>query len=849
MEYSDASVVDAGEPVGADPLTQREMDISEDRLQSLGTSLAERRDEWLTAKQGTGIEKRWIEDHDQYMGKDEASKQVASMMDSAEQGFPVRNKGNLPQRSSVFINITRPKTNTAEARVANMLLPTDDRNFGLKPSPSPELTKAAQMQQKLKLAQQAQQQAQQAPAQGAPAMGAPAAQPPMQPPMQPQGAIQGAQAQPDPEAQLKAAAEASTAMQTEIDDQFQECNWNGETRAMLHDSAVYGTGILKGPIVTSKATKVWTPIEAQGTIVHILETGSEIKPVSYCVSPWNVVPDPSCGNDIHNGAGIFEFYNYTSKQLRELVKQPGFKEAQISKVLAEGPDPSQHKTALEQRQSSKKATFKVWEYWGEFEPEDMRAAGVDVEDGATGLISGCVIFVNETVIKGFLNPLDTGEIPYDFFPWEEDEESPWGYGVPFLCRPAQRVMTAAWRQLMDNSGNTVGPQIVLKPRLIQPADGVWQITGNKLWNCLDDSIDVRTAFTSIDINNHAAELENIIKLAKSFADEESMVPMMQQGEKGNAPDTVGGMTILENSNNVVLGRKTKSFDDRIITRHVGRYVDWNMAYSDKPEIKGDHQVVARGTSALLVRDIQNQALMQFGAFQSSPVVSPMVNWEAWIKAVLKAQHVDPSEILKSDSEIEALKNQPPQQPIQLQVIQAKAEADAKLQQGKFQGEMAMEQQSLAAEHQQMQNGMLTPHAASATARIEAARISAESKAQIEQSRAASELAYVTKEQEMSAQNAAAKHQERQDMIQLEMLKYATQQKISLETLRAELSKTSMQETTKRQLAAAQIQLNQTENHQDRMVDVHKHHTKIAADAVQQPIEPAGQAAPGQAFSH
>jgi hypothetical protein len=163
--------------------------------------------------------------------------------------------------------------------------------------------------------------------------------------------------------------------------------------------------------------------------------------------------------------------------------------------------------------------------------------------------------INDIVVKGFMNPLDTGDIPYDFYPWEEDEESPWGYGVPYLCRPAQRVMTAAWRQLMDNSGNTVGPQLVVKPRIIQPADKNWQITGNKIWNCMDESVDVRTAFASIDINNHAAELENIIKLAKSFADEESMVPMLQQGEHDNAPDTVGGMTILVNSINVVLGRK------------------------------------------------------------------------------------------------------------------------------------------------------------------------------------------------------------------------------------------------------------------------------------------------------
>ena len=857
MEYSNTSFVDAGEPVG-DPDSAREMEISPERLELLGKSLAEKRDDWVSARVSTGIERRWLEDHDQFMGKDEATKMVASMMDSAEQGYPVMNRGARPQRSTVFINITRPKTNTAEARVANMLLPTDDRNFGLKPSPSPDLTAAAKLLQKIKLAQQKEQQ---------PPMPQQAGQPPnTAQTAQPQGGL--AQPQDDPEAILDAANDASKAMQTEIDDQFAECNWNGECRAMLHDAAVYGTGILKGPIVTNKATKSWTPIDHNGTQVHVLEVGSEIKPVSYKVSPWNVIPDPSCGNDIHNGSGIYEFYDYTSKQLRELVKQPGFLEDKISQVLSQGPDPSQNKTALEKRNNNKKETYKVWEYWGEFDPEDMRAANVDVDEGHTGLISGCVIFVNEIVIKGFLNPLDTGEIPYDFYPWEEDEESPWGYGVPFLCRPAQRVLTAAWRQLMDNSGNTVGPQTIIKPSVISPADGNWQVTGNKLWNCNDESVDVRTAFACIDIPNKAKDLENIIMLAKQFADEESMVPQLQQGEHGNTPDTVGGMTILQNSNNVVLGRKAKSFDDRVITRHVGRYIDWNMAYSKKREIKGDHHVIARGTSALLVRDIQNQALMQFGQFQGSPVIAPMVNWEAWIKSVLKAQHVDPTEILKSDAEIEALKNQPAQPDpavalaqmkaqSEMQLVTTKAQAEAKLQQDKYQHEMQSEQYNLQLEQHKLQTGMITPHEATATARIQTAQINAAAKLESDKARSAAELAYVQTEQQISEQNAQARIQELQLKKELALLDYASKHQISLDQVKADLAKTSMIEGTKRQLAQAQIALNQSESHQDRMVDlhkhtsnqeadIHKHHTQLIAD--QSVIEPSGKAPPGEAFA-
>lgn len=876
MEHDDA-LVDAGEPLPVDPLTEQQMRIAEDRLDLLGASLADRRDEWIAARQSTGVEKRWLDDVDQYMGRDGATKQVASMMDSVQQGFPVINRGGTPQRSTVFINITRPKTNTAEARVSNMLLPTDDRNFGVKPSPTPDMGKASQLLARLKAmagspgadaavppgappqpagAQQPAMPAMPtapmagpttgpdtaapgaapvaapagAPTGPSPTAGAmpgptagpmPAApgQPPGQPPAAPLSAMQQALAE---HAKTQATADAAAiAMQDQIDGQFQACNWNAECRAMLHDAAVYGTGVLKGPFVVSRTTKTWQPMSDGQATVHTLEISSEIHPSSCRVSPWNVYPDPACGGDVRAGAGIFEKYDYTSKQLRELVNQPSFIKAQIEKVLADGPMIDAQPTEIDKRKPHNKASYTVWEYWGEFEPEDMRAAGVDVDDGHTGMVSGCIIMVNSTVIKGFLNPLDTGDVPYDFFPWEVEDDTPWGYGVPFMCRSAQRVLNAAWRQLMDNAGNSMGPQIILKPGIVQPADKSWTITGNKLWNCLDDTVDVRTAFASIDIQNHAVELENIIKLAHQFADEESMVPQLSAGEHGNAPDTVGGMTILMNSINVVLGRIAKSFDDRIIVPHVGRYIDWNMAYSDKSEIKGDHQVQARGTSALLVRDMQNQTLIQFGAFQGSGAISPMVNWENWVKTVLKAQHVDPTTILKSDQEIQALSSQASPPPIQIQVAQLKAQADQQsaqaklqadmaLQQARFQAEMQMEQMQLQANQVKMQNGELTPHAASATARIQTAQINAQSKGAIEASRASSELAYVQKEAQMAHDNNVAKLQLLQLQRDLAVLNYAQQHSLSLQEIRGQLAKTSMQEDTKRQLAAAELQLKANE---------------------------------------
>lgn len=753
----------AGEPSAGDPLTERETQIEPDRLEKLGESLAGRRDEWVTARTTLGIEKRWMEDVDQYHGRDEANRQAASMMETAEYGGPMLRSQAKPQRSTVFVNITRPKTNAAEARLANMLYPTDDKNWGIKPTPIPMMAKTN---------------GQSALGQPLPSNVTPIAQAVgADPSMQQQQPIDPAQQQPaatsntpnDPV--MDEAIKKAKAMSSEIEDALNECGYNAEGRLLLHDCAVLGTGILKGPIVVNRVRKAWIPqSDANGT-VHVLEIVKEKKPASERVDPWNVFPDPLCGEDVHNGRGLFERKLYSAKQLRDLAKQPGYLKANIEAVLEEGPQTEAAKTVREQRENKEgkvdnKSQFELWEYWGEFEPKDLIAAGVDgIDESSVASLSGCVIIVNSQVIKGFLNPIETGDIPYDFMPWERVDGSCWGYGVPRLMRPAQRVLNAAWRQLMDNSGLSVGPQIVLKRGLIKPVDDKWEITGRKLWDCTDESADVRQAFQIFEVNGHQQEITGIIELALKFADEESSIPMITQGEKGAAPDTVGGMTILMNSANVVLQRMVKMYDDYITKRHITRYYDWMMAYSDNPDIKGDFQVDARGSSALLVRDMQSQAILQFGQFQGSAIISPMVNWENWIKEVLKTQHIDYSDILKSEDEIKQLANQPPQP---------------------------------------------SPDQIKAQTAVQVAQINSQAKLETVKIETSGEQQYAHNELLVSQQAHEGRMQELQLQRELEILKYANQNKVNLDSIKADLAKVSMIEGTKRQLAGLDQQAQQVE---------------------------------------
>ena len=709
-----------------------------EKLQAFGSTLSGQRDEWIRSRSSYGVDKRWIEDEDQYNGKDNIAKAASQMMTSVEQGYPVTTQMAKPHRSTVFIGMTRQKTNAAEARLADILLPTDDRNWGIQPTPDPELMGMSK-DNKPAMDQQ-----------GQPVMGENG---------------QPARVRDVVKAAMEVANKKAKAMQVEIEDQLVECDYNSELRKVIHDAAVLGTGVVKGPIVTNRTRKAWQPItDSMGETVHQVEIVQEISPASFRVDPRNVWPDPGCGENIHHGKGIYEREQVTAKQIRDLAKQPGFMKGQLRKVLEEGPKQSATLRELtdEDQRDMTRLTYEMWTYWGEVEHDDLETAGVDVgEKDELRSISACVVMINDTVVKAFLNPLEGGDLPYDFYVWEKIAGTMWGYGIPYLMRSQQKVLNAAWRQMMDNSGVSSGPQIVVKPGVIQPADKQWQLSARKIWYATDDIDDVRKAFSTFEFNSHQAELAGIIKMATELADAETGVPTIMQGEKGAAPDTVGGMQMLMNSANVVLRRLVKQFDDMITRPHIRRYYDYNMMYNEDEEIKGDFSIDARGSSALVVRDIQNQSFLNLLAAGANPVYGMYLDTQKLFEKALIAQHIDPAEVFKPEEEIEQIKEAQKQAAAQgpapdpaLAVAQVRSQAEMQKVQLQNQGDL-----------QELQT-----------------------------------------RKAIAEQEAELRVMELQMTREIEMLKLSNSQNISLESIKAKLADTAMKERGRKELFAAEQQL-------------------------------------------
>lgn len=655
-------------------------------LHAMGSTLAMKRREAVNAKTASGIENVWIGDEEHYQGYDDANRHEFANLTSKPSEGGTAYEDNREERaagSTVFPNITQPYVDAAAARVGDMLLPTDDRNFAINATPIPDMLEGleahlAKVQPPPAAAPTAQPDAvpqsadmgmpqvpgapmpvagqEQAAPQGQPQQAAPEPEPQVQ---MPDGAVMAlSQAKLRFDKMKAEAARKAGKAQDQIDDWLVECQYHAELRKVIDDSAKLGAGVIKGPVPVLRKSRQWRRNERGAYELIIIE---EIKPASFRVDPWDLFPDPACGESIHNGAYIFERDRLTGKKLEELIGVPGYLESQIRMCLKEGP---QRAAEADGRQMlndvyRKKEQYEIWYFHGNITREELEAAGCDCSDAdpAMDAFPAMMTMVNDRVIRASMNPLDSGDFPYDVIPWKYRPGMPWGMGVARQMRTPQRIVVAATRNLMDNAGLAAGPQIVLR-RGVSPENGVMEIVPLKLWLEEDDAGTgaASSPVTSVVIPMLQEELMAIVQFGMKMAEDVTGLPMLLQGQQGTSPDTVGGMQILNNNANSVLRRIARLFDSCITEPHIRRYYAWLMDYSEDDDAKGDFQIEARGSSALVERDIQSQELVQIVQMCLNPAFGK--NPKKAMDEYLKSRRFDPAAFEYSEEEQKKMDSQP-----------------------------------------------------------------------------------------------------------------------------------------------------------------------------------------------
>lgn len=613
-----------------------------------------KRSEAIMAKRNSGIEEEWLEDEEYYEGIDDANRS-GTYSDKPPGRLDISDDDSEEaDGSTIFLNITRPYCDAAGASLADMLLPTDDSAWQITHTPVPELIPVVSGQLPDAVRQAISQD------------------------------VGGDQAKAHEVEQkmiqqakqiLEQAKDKAEKAQKRIEDWHVECQYHREVRKVIEDAARIGSGVLKGPVPQKRKQVAYK----DGALI----VQEEIKPGSKHISYRNLYPAKGCGEDIHSGSYIFEKDDISSKKLRELIGTPGYIDEEILKVLDEGPTMAKEVVSpVDEMRRDTSGLFEIWYFHGEITNEEMEAVfdRANYEDDTrpetpdSQVVSAQVTMVNNRVIKAAINPLDTGDFPYDVMVWQCRKGLPWGIGVSRHIRTPQRMINAAARNLMDNAGLAGGPMWMYNPDVVVPEDDNYSIYPRKGWRQVGDIDDIRKAFSFLTIDMRTDELQAIIYLGLKMAEDVTGLPMLMQGQMGAQKlDTLGQTQILNNNANIVRRRIARLFDDLVTEPHVRRYYTYLLQYG-KDDEKGEFVVDARGSSNLVERAMQKEQSMELLEASKDPTYG--IDPKKAMKEYLRSQKLDPKSYQFDDEEWQEVVRrlaQPQQQDPRGQIAQLNAQ--------------------------------------------------------------------------------------------------------------------------------------------------------------------------------
>lgn len=826
-------------------LIEPHVELSSEKLDAISKVIASRRDDAKTARESSGIEAVWTECEEAYIGIDEANR--AEFADKkffkpmSMDGPLTTNKVGLnpDNKSTAYLRMTARYVDAGAAKLTEILLPADDKAFSLSETPLPDLIKAKENTKqvvhdalKVPLTRPAKpeeipQQPLGAPVGPAPIAGAPA--PASASANAPAGAVQAGAEAPRVPLTVKDLAEENISMarakakvaETRIYDWMVECRYTSELRKVIADAARVGVGIVKGPF----------PKPSRGIAVNKANDGGidikikdKVQPAAKWVNFWDFFPDPACGENIHDGDYCLERDSMSFRKVLKLKKLQGYIGKNIDKVLEEGPQ-NDAKTSSNSAPSKldvetqRRSKYEIWYYYGMIKREELdciyQHTGTSIDKDVPAeqqQVYVIVTLINNTIIRATVNPLDSGEFPYHAMPWMRRPGTWAGIGIAEQARTPQKILNASVRAMLNNAGKSAGAQLVVDYGAIVPADGKWTITPDKIWYKKADSIgaSVGDAFAVHEMQNVTDQMLKIVEFSLKQFEEATSIPLITQGQSGaTTPDTFGATQLQNNNANQLLRTVGYSFDDHITEPLVYQFYEWYLLDPDVPEEeKGDFQINAHGSAALVERAIQDQTLAGLAPLALNPAYK--IDPAKWTKEFLKSKRLNPENLQYTKEQQEAMDKQPPPKDPMVQAAEIRATVDReKIAAGQTEGERShsLDSETLEADRSRVQ--------AEATVRLH--------------------------ELDMK--------------LKIATLDYATKRGITVDKAKAELAKTAMTLQAQRELNAVDNAVAMHDKGRDREAAAQnppksqpKHQAKKPTSVVKPLANPPGRAKDGEAFS-
>jgi hypothetical protein len=449
--------------------------------------------------------------------------------------------------------------------------------------------------------------------------------------------------------QIEPAEESARNMEKLIHDQLEESHAISVMRHVLFEMCLLGTGILKGPFNYDKSEHKWV-LNDNGEREY--QPIKKLVPRVEAVSCWDLYPDPDAVQ-IEDADYVIQRHIYTRTQVRDLINRPFFRKSAILDLLEGGSnyETRSYETALFDRENQEeynKNRYEILEYWVVMDKYLVEEAGIEMPDNIENDLDEVQINAwvsNGHIIRLVLNPFTPARNPFMVCPYEINPYQFFGVGIPENMDDSQTIMNGHARMAIDNlalAGNLV---FDVDETMLVPGQDMSVFPG-KIFR--RQSGQTGQAIHGLRFPNTAPENMQIFDRFRQLADEATGLPSYSHGQTGiqSTTRTASGMSMLMGAAALNIKTVIKNVDDYLLKPLGESLFHWNMQFNkDIPEIQGDLNVKAQGTTSLMTKEVRSQRLMTFMQVASNQFLAPFVKWHSIIKEIAKSMDIDPDQLV------------------------------------------------------------------------------------------------------------------------------------------------------------------------------------------------------------
>jgi hypothetical protein len=484
-------------------------------------------------------------------------------------------------------------------------------------------------------------------------------------------------------------------MSREIQDQLdgnEDRRWSDIMRQAVFSKNLYGTGVVKGPLVEEYEQTTWKQVQSydeqtmQPTMRWTPIREKRLRPYVEHVPLWGLYPDSSA-KSIEDATFIFERHIKTKPELRKLGQREDFDSEKINKYISEYPEGSadqwkSYETDLNSLSDDRGASakrerqYEVLEFWGLVPAKDLQDCGCEDmaemdDDALEEDVWAHIWMLGPVVIKSAIQPLEGVTLPYKFGYFDKDESSIWGYGLMDLTEDTQDGINASVRILLDNAAICAGPQVEVNLDLLDAGEDIQSIYPFKIWarggnGMMADANSPAVRVTPIP--SMSQDIAGILQIMERFNDEVSGVPSSDVGDIGRIgkDQTATEASIRTQRSNAMVREQLLRWDDKVTRPTIDAIYRWNMQFNPREDIKGDYQIKARGVAGTQAKEIRAQQLVAFWQMvMGDPEARSMVKVDEVLRTVAQNMEI-PDSVVRDKEDHEAWQQQQMEQQAMMQ---------------------------------------------------------------------------------------------------------------------------------------------------------------------------------------